>query len=129
MYCPECGIEYRDGVTVCTDCAVPLAPEPPPAPPEPTAEWVELETVLETSEPTRIAVARSLLEAEGIRCYARGDLLQELLGWGRLPTGTNLITGPVQLQVSPERAEEARELLAATADTMVESDPEEPADE
>ena len=129
MYCPECGLEYRDGVTVCTDCAVPLQPEPPPAPPEPTAEWVELETVLETSEPTRIAVARSLLEAEGIPCYARGDMLQELLGWGRVPTGINLIAGPVQLQVPRERAEEARELLAAPADTMVESDLDEPADE
>ena len=114
MYCPECGIEFRDGVTVCTDCAVALTLDPPPAPPEPTAEWVDLETVLETSDPTVIAVARSLLEAEGIPCFARGDLLQELIGWGRLPLGVNLVTGPVQLQVPRERGEEARELLSAT---------------
>jgi len=129
MYCPECGIEYRDGVTICSDCAVPLTPDPPPAPPEPTAEWVELVTVLETSEPTRIAVARSLLEAEGIRCFARGDMLQELLGWGRLPSGTNLITGPVQLQVPLERAEEARELLAAMDAGQFEAAVDEPADD
>lgn len=115
MYCPECGIEYRDGVTVCIDCAVPLTPDPPPAPPEPTAEWVDLVTVLETSDPTLVMVARSLLEAEGIPCYARSDTLQELLGLGRAPSGVNLLIGPVQLQVPTERGGEALELLAAPA--------------
>jgi len=129
MYCPECGIEYRDAVTVCTDCAVSLTLDPPPAPPEPTAEWVDFETVLETSDPTLIVVARSVLQAEGIPCFARGDLLQELLGLGRLPSGVNLVAGPVQLQVPSDRREEARELLSATDSAWLETAIDEPAAE
>ncbi len=28
-WCPECGTEYREGFTVCTDCGVPLSDTPP----------------------------------------------------------------------------------------------------
>ena len=31
LYCPQCGAEYRDGFTSCSDCQVPLACERPPA--------------------------------------------------------------------------------------------------
>lgn len=31
MYCPLCGAEYRPGFTVCSDCQVALAPDPPRA--------------------------------------------------------------------------------------------------
>ena len=24
MYCPQCGVEFRDGFTECSDCHVPL---------------------------------------------------------------------------------------------------------
>jgi hypothetical protein len=30
LWCPQCGAEYRDGVTTCTDCGVPLGETPPP---------------------------------------------------------------------------------------------------
>lgn len=113
MYCPECGLEYREGVTVCTDCGVALVLEPPEASREPSPEWLDLETVLETGDAALLAVARSLLEAEGIPCFVRGDQLQEFLGWGRLPSGVNLVTGPAQLQVERKRADEARQLLKA----------------
>ncbi|HEY3216845.1 MAG TPA: DUF2007 domain-containing protein [Candidatus Eisenbacteria bacterium] len=78
-------------------------------------EWLDLETVLQTSDPTLLPVVRSLLEAEGIPCFARGEQLQEFLGWGRFPSGINLITGPVQLQVPRERSDEARQLLESAA--------------
>lgn len=29
MWCPACGGEYREGITRCADCDVPLAPSPP----------------------------------------------------------------------------------------------------
>ena len=125
MYCPECGQEYREGVTVCADCGVALTSDPPPTPREPSAEWLDLETVLETSDAALLLVVRSLLEAEGIPCFARGEFLQEFLGWGRLASGANLVTGPVQLQVPKERSEEARRLLE-TADFAAR---EAPADE
>ncbi len=111
MYCPSCGLEYREGVTACNDCGAILTQDPPEAEPEPRPEWLDLETVLESSDPALLPVVRSLLESEGIPCFARGELLQDFLGWGRM-LGTNLITGPVQLQVPRERVEEARRLLS-----------------
>src|SRR5262245_13263554 len=124
MFCPECGLEYVDNVTVCKDCGVALQPDRPEFPPEPTAEWVDLEPVLVTSNAALLAVARSLLEAEGLAGFARNELLQEWFRCGRLASGANCIVCPIQLQVPKERSAEARALRAA-----VEPAPIEPAGE
>ena len=81
--------------------------------------------MLETSDPSLLAIARSLLEAEGIPSFARGELLQDFLGIGRMGSGENLVAGPVGLEVPSERAEEARALLAAANFAIVDL----PADE
>ena len=110
MFCPECGAEYREGIVKCSDCDVALvatAPEPP----EPEqAEWVDLVTVLTSSDPALLAVAKSLLEADGITFIARGEGLQDLFGLGRVG-GFNAVTGPVEIQVSTAAEAEARRLL------------------
>ena len=130
MYCPECGLEYREGIATCSDCGVALVPDPPEAAEqEPEPEWLDLETVLESPDPALLLVVQSLLEAEEIPCFARGAGLQEFLGWGRMPSGVNLITGPVQLQVPKERIEEARALLAASAAAGTELPADEPVEE
>jgi hypothetical protein len=67
-------------------------------------------TVLETSDPALLAVAKSLLEEAGIPFYAKGEGLQDLFALGRL-TGVNPVSGPVEIQVSAEDAAEARALL------------------
>lgn len=126
MFCPECGQEYQDHIVVCPECNVALVPERPTATAEPETEWVDLETVLETSNTALLTVARSLLEAEGIPCFSRGETLQEFVGWGRLPSGMNLVTGPIQLQVPTSRSAEARDLLAAVNTSEIEEQPEGP---
>ena len=68
-------------------------------------------TVLETSDQGLIAIAKSLLEEADIPCFAKGEGLQDLFGWGRMGTGFNVITGPVALQVPASNADEARALL------------------
>ena len=113
MFCPRCGTEYREGVTRCAECDVELTADPPEPVAEPVPEWEELATVLATSDATLIPVVKSLLEAEGIPCFARGEGLQEFMGLGRLGAGTNLVTGLVEIQVPKEREAEARALLAA----------------
>lgn len=128
MYCPSCGLEYREGVTICNDCGVNLTHDPPATEPEPRPEWLDLETVLESSDPALLPVVRSLLESEGIPCFARGELLQDFLGWGRM-LGTNLITGPVQLQVPRDRVDEARRLLSIMRSTGLEAPRGESVDE
>ena len=126
MYCPQCGQEFAEGVTRCGDCGVALTVDPPASHHEPPAEWLDLVTVLETSDPALLAVARSLLEAEGIPALSRGDLLQDLLGWGRLGSGYNVVAGPVQLQVPRDRGDEARALLAAVNPAAARDEPAPP---
>lgn len=74
-------------------------------------------TVLETSDPALLAVAKSLLEDADIPYFAKGESVQDLFGLGRFGTGFSPIVGPVELQVSPEDAADARaRLLDLTRD-------------
>jgi putative signal transducing protein len=67
-------------------------------------------TVLETSDQGLIAVAKSLLEEADIPFFAKGEGIQDLIGGGRIGA-FNILAGPIQLQVSADDADEARELL------------------
>lgn len=71
----------------------------------------DLVTVFETGDPALLALARSLLESAGIEFATRGEALQDLIGLGRFPGGTNLVTGPVVFQVGLDDAEKARSTL------------------
>lgn len=110
MFCPQCGIEYLPGVTSCKDCGVALVAALPPEPADP--EWVELVTVLRTNDEARLTVAKSLLEAEGIRCLLKESGPQGIVDFGGL-TGASPAMNPIELQVRSDDAEAARELLAA----------------
>ncbi len=112
MFCPECRDEYRAGYTRCNDCGVDLVEKlPDPAEPPPA----DLVTVLETGDQSLIAIAKSVFDGAGISYIARNERLQNLFGWGTIGTGYNVAMGPIRLQVLPQDAEVARELLAAHA--------------
>jgi hypothetical protein len=68
-------------------------------------------TVLESSDPVLLAVAKSVLEGAKIEYFAKGEAVQNLLGGGIMGTGFNLVTGAIQLQVPAEDANEATELV------------------
>ena len=72
----------------------------------------DLVTVFETGDPALVALVKSLLDSAEIEFAAKGDALQDILGLGRFPGGTNLVAGPVEFQVNPDDAETARDLLA-----------------
>jgi hypothetical protein len=82
----------------------------PPEPDEP--EWVDLVTVLRTSDESQLTVAKSLLEAEGIRCLLKGAGVQGIVDFGQL-SGASLAMNLIELRVRSDDAEAARELLAA----------------
>lgn len=113
MFCPECGSEYVPGIQNCDDCKIPLVKEPlnKEAGSRSEPEYVELVTVLVTTDMGELMIAKSLLEAEGIRYLAKGEGLQHLFGYGSIGAGYNLLVGPVQVQVAAEDAEDARALL------------------
>ena len=76
---------------------------------------LDLVTILETSDALRIDLAEGLLESANIPYLARGEMIQDLFGLGRL-TAVNPISGPVSIQVTRADAERARRVLADAMD-------------
>ncbi len=100
MFCPKCGAEYREGFTECADCMIPLVWEEPPEPRR-VMEYVEYEEVLRTFNPADIALIKSILDAEEITHFFRGEhfiLIRPL-------------ADPAVLMVNKDEVERAREAL------------------
>lgn len=100
MFCPKCRMEYTEGVFLCPDCREPLVDE---LPPEATTEYVEHITVFKTGNPVVLALARSVLEDAGIRCFVKGAVLKDLFG-----------IGTAEVRVGKEDEERAVRLLRDT---------------
>jgi hypothetical protein len=101
MNCPRCGTDNPEDADVCAKCGASLVDES-------EGDEIEFVPILVTNDAASLAVAQSLLEAEGIECEIQGESGQETLGLGPLPG----VTGPVRLMVAPEDEEDARALLA-----------------
>ena len=112
MFCPNCRYEYKPGVTRCPDCNELLVAELPPEE-KLVPEYIELVTVFESSNHSKILIAKSILDESGIDYHPGSDALVDLFGGGRL--GFNPVTGAVKFQVRPDDADTARELLADLA--------------
>lgn len=65
MFCPKCKFEYREGYTKCADCDVDLVEEQPVD----KYEYVEFTPIAETNNIGLIALAKSILDSEGIKYY------------------------------------------------------------
>ena len=107
MYCPQCGCEYRDGFSECSDCRVPLLagrlPEESAGLFDPTLGLV---VVLETNDRIQLPLVQGLLEAEGIPFFMLGQI-------ATLVTDVDgFLKKWVRVQVPRDREAEARELLA-----------------
>ncbi len=110
MLCPKCGREFVGGIKKCPDCGVPLAAD---VPPEPQRAYSDLVTVFIPQDYSKLLLAKSLLDAAGIKFFARGENLQHLFGWGNMGGfSQNTAFGPVQIQVRQADEREALEALA-----------------
>jgi putative signal transducing protein len=107
MFCPQCGVEYPWHVMVCPACEADTVDRLPGPDPTPDAK---LEAIFATGDPGLIAVAKSLLDAEDIDYFIKGEGLQDLFAFGRM-TGFNYVTGPAEFWVRGEDATHARALL------------------
>jgi len=74
-------------------------------------EHIKFVTVYRTGDPAFISFAKSLLEAEGIIYYFKGEGLQNLEGAGSMGLGYNQLFGPVEIQVDEKDAQRAKEML------------------
>ena len=70
MYCPHCGVEYREGFATCSDCQVALVPGLPPETAAPALHWV---AVFESNDAFAIGLAKGALEDSGIPFWKQGD--------------------------------------------------------
>jgi hypothetical protein len=82
----------------------------------PREDDLRLVTVVRVGDPASIAVAKSVLQSAGIDFVTKNEFVQDLFGWGRFPGGTNLVMGPIELQVREEDARDAIELLRGIED-------------
>ena len=106
MYCPQCSTEYRDGFTECSDCRVALVSGRPPAPPA-TEHEINLVTVLASSDPFAVNLAKATLDDAGIEFTEAGDDPDERRLTGMAPAGASA----AQILVDANIADQARELL------------------
>jgi hypothetical protein len=72
----------------------------------------DLITIFESGNQPVVAIVKSILDGTEIPCSAKGENLQNLFGIGVIGTGSNIIAGPVEIQVSTEDEPVASELLA-----------------
>lgn len=75
-----------------------------------------LVTVFAQGDSTQLIMAKLMLEAHEIPFVVEGEGVQDLFGIGRLTGGNNFITGPAQVRVRAEDADQAREVLAEMLD-------------
>lgn len=111
MFCPQCRYEFKEGITVCPDCRVPLLVELPSKPKVQKVRWksmkpVDLEAILSTCNPVILALAKSRLEEADIPCLVKNETIS---GVYLMATGVN--ERAVQIWVRKNEMEEARGLL------------------
>jgi hypothetical protein len=97
MFCPKCKSEYEEGIGICVDCGIELVEV---LSNEKDFEFVELTTVAETNNLGLAALAKSILESEGISYYSND--MNFYLARGMLF---------IQIQVPISDAIKAKELL------------------
>ena len=73
MWCPNCKTEYRDGVTVCSDCGAELVPALP-------VEFEDLVRVAAVADETEANLLADFLESEGITGLELVEAEEEIEG-------------------------------------------------
>lgn len=126
MFCPECGAEFRDGITRCFDCEVALVDASPAEEGDPDVELVE---VFRSADAALVPVVKSVLEGAEIPYSLQGDEASALFPLGTAGGGGDDRRLAVIVRVRGEQADEARELLAeleapTELDAGLDSDPD-----
>lgn len=99
MICPNCGSEYREGFTRCSECDVDLVEAPPP---EPEPEHEDLVEVYATTNPAIIPLLESLFDDAGIEFGTSAENAMAQYGY---------TIGPVTFFVRKQDEAEARAII------------------
>ena len=98
MFCPKCRAEYREGLTVCSDCDSDLVDE---LPPEEEPQFTEYVEILGTYNAADIALIKSILDTENITYYFNAEHFRNV----------EPLAETVRLMVKKDEAEKAKEIL------------------
>lgn len=98
MFCPDCKSEFIEGIKICPDCKVSLIPE---LSAESEPAFVDYAEVLATYNPADIAFLKSILDAEEINYFFKGEHFMYV----------RPLADPVRLMVRTDQVEKVIELL------------------
>lgn len=69
MFCPECGLDYEEGITHCLDCDLTLIAEPE----EEAGEDAEFLPLVEVTDAGAFALVTSYLEQAGVAWFVQSE--------------------------------------------------------
>lgn len=69
MFCPECGLDYEEGITHCLDCDLTLIDEPE----EEAGEEAEFLPLVEVTDVGAFALVTSYLEQAGVAWFVQSE--------------------------------------------------------
>ncbi len=115
MICPDCGAEYREGITICADCSIPLITK---------SAYDQRVKMKEVEEAKQESAARiDLVPIHSVQGMMESDLIQAMLeasGIRNITRSTATASvhpftmdglGEITIVVSEEDAEEARRVI------------------
>lgn len=73
MFCPDCGVEFEEGVTVCADCDVALVDEGADEQDEHEGGPVEFSPLVESTEVGFFSLITTRLEEANIPWFVQGE--------------------------------------------------------
>ncbi len=114
-FCPQCKMEYVEGISKCTDCDVALVPELPKGP-EHEYENEGMVGVFGAKDSFEATIMKGILEEAGIPVWEKA----EVVDWQG-----SFTTGPLAeevLAVPESRAQEALEIIRKTVESSGISD-------
>jgi hypothetical protein len=103
--CPECGVDYADGVTECEGCDVPLVEEGAD-----DVEEVDFTPLVESTDVTYFGLVTERLEEAGIPWFVQGETSRGVLprdGGEAGISGDEVVT----IHVAENRLDDARQLV------------------
>lgn len=96
MFCPECGLDYEEGITHCLDCDLTLIADPD----EEDGEEAEFLPLVEVTDVGAFALVTSYLEQAGVAWFVQSE---SPLGAAAEPDGPVAVIYVAENHLDPAR--------------------------
>jgi hypothetical protein len=106
MFCPNCGTEYREGFSKCSDCGSNLVDAPPPPENDKIPEK-PLIALYSPNDELELSMIRGLLDADEIRYFVLNDY------FGSMRVGPQIdLVNKKTIMIAPEDHDRAKEVIS-----------------